>query len=112
MKRGFAMKRIKLLALAACLLCPALGLATPRHPARPASNLHSLNRQIRQQVVQIHKDLRSGRLTRAQARTRLEALKNIRRQELEFFQANGSKEITNDQNDQLQQQLRNANNSN
>ncbi|GEM_PF-6521273 len=99
------MKKMKILALTACLLCPVLDWAGPRNPVTQNSNQHGINLQIRERMAQIRKGLKSGRLTRGQAKTEMASLKDIRRQELEYFRQNGRKEITLDQKNQLQQQL-------
>jgi hypothetical protein len=105
MKKGIKMKKLKIWAIAFCLLYPTLGLAVPRHATTPSSNLHTINVQIRKQRIQIHKGLKSGQLTKAQAKSQMTQLKNIRLQENQFFHQNGQKEITLDQKNQLQQEL-------
>ncbi len=69
------------------------------------SNIHSVNIVLRQQMRQIPKDLKAGKITKAQAQAAWENLKNVRRQELEFFKQNGQKEITPEQKTQLEQTL-------
>ena len=65
------------------------------------SNLHSVNLRLHRQMRQIQKDLRTGKITKAQAKAAWEKLKTVRRQELEYFHKNGQKEITADQKNQL-----------
>ena len=69
------------------------------------SNMHALNNEIRHRLRQIHKDLKSGKLTPDQAKAQMEKLKMARKQELVFFRQNGQKEITADQKSQLDQML-------
>ena len=51
---------------------------------------------------QVHQDLKAGKLTPEQAKAQMEKLKDLRKQELEFFRQNGQKEITADQRSQLE----------
>ena len=74
-------------------------------PLGTESNLHDLNRQLRQQMRQARLDMKSGKLSREQGKTLWEQFKFIRRQELEFFKQNGRKELTDSQKQQIQAQL-------
>jgi hypothetical protein len=56
---------------------------------------------LRQQMRQVQKDRKSGKLTEAQAKAAWENLKSIRLQELEYFKQNGQKEVTSEQKSQL-----------
>jgi hypothetical protein len=84
---------------------PATHSPAGPHGVRPRSNLHSVNLILRQQMKQIKKDRKSGKLTEDQAKAKWENLKSIRRQELEYFKQNGRKEITDDQKSQLSSAL-------
>jgi hypothetical protein len=79
---------------------PAVGSSSLQN-----SNMHAVNVQIRLQKRQIFSEVKSGKLTKAQAQAQLEKLKAVRRQELEFFRQNGQREITSGQKAQLQQML-------
>ncbi len=63
--------------------------------------MHAVNLVIRQQMRQIPKDLKAGKITKAQAQADWENLRNIRKQELEYFKQNGQKEITANQKSQI-----------
>jgi hypothetical protein len=65
------------------------------------SNVHSVNVRLRQQMRQVRKDLKAGKITKDQAKAAWEKFKGIRVQELQFFKQNGQKEITADQKNQL-----------
>ncbi len=67
--------------------------------------MRSVNAQVRAQMRQIQKDLKTGKITKEQAKAAWENLKAIRQQEKEFFHQNGQKEITADQKNQLNQIL-------
>jgi hypothetical protein len=69
------------------------------------SSVHTVNVQLRQQMRQVRMDVKSGKLTQAQAKEVWERLKNVRVQELEFFKQNGQHEVTEDQKSQLSQIL-------
>ena len=116
------MKRIFVIMFAAGFLAGAAGTSwaqnqtgTPVHHASKRgalvnssaknSNMHALNNEIRLQIRQIHQDLKAGKLTPEQAKARLEKLKDIKKQELEFFRQNGQKEITASQKSQLEKML-------
>jgi hypothetical protein len=69
------------------------------------SNVHDVNVQLRQQMEQLRKDVKSGKVSQAQARVIFGELKGVRKQELEYFRQNGQKEVTADQKTQLNQLL-------
>lgn len=79
--------------------------------AAPGSNAQSVNARVMAQKKQIKKDLKSGKMTRAQAQAAWDSLKTIKKQELEFMRQNGQKEITDDQKNQLNTQLDQTNGS-
>jgi hypothetical protein len=71
------------------------------HSPAQDSNAHSMNLVLRHQMRHISKDFKNGKITKIQAQTAWENLKNIRKQELGFFKQNGKKEITAGQKSQL-----------
>jgi hypothetical protein len=75
-----------------------------RGPAQDP-NAHSFNILLRLQMRRIPKDLKAGKITKAQAQAAWENLRAMRKQELEFFKQNGQKEITADQKNQLTETL-------
>lgn len=115
-------KMLKAWILLALAISPAFAQNKPggagrvqNHPPKPPiqalnSNLHSVNIRLRQQMRQIQRDLKAGKITKDQAKAAWEKLRSVRRQELEYFRQNGQKEITADQKGQLSSVLdRNGN---
>jgi hypothetical protein len=70
-----------------------------------SSPLHQLGVKFREDMIQIQKDEKSGKLTQAQATEYREQLKTIRKQELADMKANGTKTLTTDQESGLMSQL-------
>lgn len=66
---------------------------------------HNLNFRLRQDMMQIQKDLHSGKLTKGQADSNRAQVLAIRKQELADMKANGNHQLTADQQTQLGQQL-------
>jgi hypothetical protein len=66
---------------------------------------HTFNVQLRKSMNEINKDTKLGKLTKTQALTAREQIRNIRIQELQFFKENGSKQLTSVQLTQLNQSL-------
>jgi len=115
------MKRLMLFMLVTFWLGTHLGLAQTKklhwkgavnspnpaetHASVQNSNMHWVNSQIRNKMRNLHKDLKSGKINKDQAKVERDKLKAIRKQELEFFRQNGQKEITADQKNQLSQSL-------
>ncbi len=64
--------------------------------------MHGVNLQLRAQMRQIQKNLKAGKITKAQAQAARENLRNVRKQELEFLRQGNQKDITTDQKSQLQ----------
>lgn len=92
--------------------------AKPVYSAEPAtaqglrtslknSKMHTFNDKLRKQMWLIQKDLKSGKITKEQAGTAQQKLKAIKKKELEFFRQNGTKELTDDQKNQLTTELEN-----
>jgi hypothetical protein len=73
-------------------------------------NAHAVNLEIFKQMKQVRTDLKDGKLSKEQAKAEMVNIKSTRRQELEFFQQNGGKKLTDSQKAQVEQML--AKNSN
>ena len=79
----------------------------------PGTPLHALNERLRADMMQIQKDLKAGKLTKAQADSLKAQVKAIRKQELADFKANGNgstgspqgRQLTADQISALNQEL-------
>lgn len=83
---------------------PVVGVqVSPGGKADP--NTHDFNLLLRKQMRQVHQDYTSGKLSKDQAQARLVSLKSARLKELEFFQQNGDKKLSDAQKSQLQQML-------
>ncbi len=74
-------------------------------------NTHVINLEIFKQMRQVRTDLKSGKLSKEQAKTEMVNIKSIRRQELEYFQQNGGKKLTDSQKNQVEQMLTKNSNS-
>ena len=95
---------------------PAVSAVASQPLGNPA--IHNVNLRLRQDMMQIQKDLHAGKLTKAQATTLQAKVKAIRSQELGFMKSNGNpssgssnpsgrsgKQLTDDQTAQLNQSL-------
>jgi hypothetical protein len=78
------------------------------HPSAPTHNLHV---RLRQELSQIQKDLKSGKLTSAQAASLRQSARAVRVQELQMRKQNGSYQLTSEQISQLNSQLDKINSS-
>jgi hypothetical protein len=76
-------------------------------PTNPKANtpLHQLGMKFREDMILIQKDVKSGKLTQAQANEYRNQLKAIRKQQLADMKANGTKSLTTDQETTLMSQL-------
>jgi hypothetical protein len=76
-------------------------------PTSPSANtpLHQLGVKFRTDMIQIQKDVKSGKLTQAQATEYRNQLKVIRKQELADMKTNGTKTLTTEQESGLVSQL-------
>ncbi len=76
-------------------------------PTSPSANtpLHQLGLKFREDMIQIQKDVKSGKLTQTQATEYRNQLKAIRKQELADVKANGTKTLTADQESGLVTQM-------
>ena len=61
--------------------------------------------KFREDMIQIQKDVKSGKLTQAQATEYRNQLKAIRKQELADMKTNGTKTLTADQESTLMSQI-------
>lgn len=64
-----------------------------------------VNIRLRQQNIQISRDLKAGNLTKDQAKTLKSQVEAIRKQEVADLKQNGTKTLTDDQVNQLNQKL-------
>lgn len=64
-----------------------------------------VNIRLRQQNIQIRRDLKAGKLTKDQAKTLKGQVEAIRKAEIADLKQNGTKTLTDDQVNQLNQQL-------
>ncbi len=71
-------------------------------PVTAKSPTEKLQIRMRQQNIQIQRDEKAEKLTKAQAKAQVEA---IRQQEIADLKQNGTKTLTDDQVNQLNQQL-------
>jgi len=71
----------------------------------PGSAIHAFNERLRADMMQINKDLKAGKLTKAQAESARAQVKSIRKQELVDFKTNGKPQLTADQASALNSQL-------
>ena len=61
--------------------------------------------RLRQQNIQIARDVKAGKLTKDQAKTLKSQVEAIRKAEIADLKQNGTKNLTDDQVNQLNQQL-------
>lgn len=102
---------MKILMLAfALILVQDMAFAAPR-PTPVSGHLiaktpmDKLTTRIRQQNIQISRDLKAGKLTKDQAKALRDQVEAIRKQEIADLKQNGTKTLTDDQVNQLNQQL-------
>ncbi len=83
-----------------------LGLS-PSWAATPITRtpMEKLNTRLRQQNIQIQRDEKAGKLTKAQAKTFKAQVEAVRQKEIANLKQNGTKTLTDDQVNQLNQQL-------
>jgi hypothetical protein len=97
--------------LAVVSLSWAAGTATPsmsKAPvvaAKPMSPVHLLSQKAWHQMVQVQRDVKAGKLTKAQAEALKGQVKSARQQELAFLKQNGNHQLTNGQFTQVDGQL-------
>lgn len=76
------------------------GVSTPTKTA-----MDKLTIRLRQQNIQIQRDLRAGKLTKDQAKSLKAQVETIRKQEIADLKQSGTKYLTDAQVNQLNQQL-------
>ena len=78
---------------------------TPVNIQIKRSPIDKVTIRLRQQNIQIQRDLRLGKLTKDQAKALKAQVETIRKQEITFLKQNGTKTLTDAQVTQLNQQL-------
>lgn len=92
---------MRLLFVLSVILVQSVALA-----ASPAKTpMDKLTIRLRQQNIQISRDEKAGKLTKAQAKALKGQVEAIRKAEIADLKANGTKTLTDDQVNQLNQQL-------
>ncbi len=82
-----------------------LRTVNPQGANLQAPNMHAIGLRMRDQKRQLAKAMRSGKLSKEQAKAVFQKLKEARKKELDFFHQNNSKEISADQKAQLDKML-------
>lgn len=104
MKKILAISAVALLAGMSGISLAANTSPTPTGP-NASSPLHQLGVKFREDMMQIQKDVKSGKLTATQATSLREQIKTIRKQELADMKGNGTKTLTADQESGLVTQM-------
>lgn len=86
-------------------LMMAQGVAFGAGTVAPKTPMEKLTIRLRQQNIQVQRDEKAGKLTAAQAKGLKGQVEAIRQQEIADLKQNGTKTLTNDQVNQLNQQL-------
>jgi ribosome recycling factor len=94
----------RLLFILALLLTQSLAFAAGV-PVTAKSPAEKLQIRMRQQNIQIQRDEKAGKLTKAQAKALKAQVEAIRKAEIADIKQNGTKTLTDDQVNQLNQQL-------
>lgn len=103
------MKRLKIILVLALL--PAIAFAAPVSQPTPVNThiqstpMDKLTIRLRQQNIQIQRDLKAGKLTKDQAKTLKGQVETIRKAEIADLKQNGTKTLTDAQIASLNQQL-------
>jgi ribosome recycling factor len=71
----------------------------------PKTPMEKLTIRLRQQNIQVQRDEKAGKLTKAQAKALKAQVEAIRKAEIADLKQNGTKTLTDDQVNQLNQQL-------
>jgi len=71
----------------------------------PKTPMEKLQIRFRQQNIQIHRDLRAGKLTKVQAKALTAQIETVRQTEINDLKLNGTKTLTDAQLAQLNAQL-------
>ena len=97
-----------MIGMAMIFLIGATGLAFAQanaaHNAKNP-NAHALHKRFRLQERQIAKDLKSGKITQAQANAKRDNLRAVHEKEVKFKHQNGSHELTDDQAKKLNAEM-------
>jgi len=104
MKKILAVSAVVLLVGMSGISWAANASPTPTNP-KANTPLHQLGVKFREDMIQIQKDVKSGKLTQAQATEYRNQLKTIRKQELADMKTNGTKTLTADQESGLVSQM-------
>lgn len=94
------MKRLSLILVLVLAQGVAFGAGAPTR-----TPMEKLTIRLRQQNIQISRDLKAGKLTKDQAKTLRSQVEAIRKAEIADLKQNGTKTLTDDQVNQLNQQL-------
>lgn len=87
------------------ILVMAQGVAFGAGTVTPKTSMEKLTIRLRNQNIQISRDLKAGKLTKDQAKALKGQVEAIRKQEIADLKQNGTKTLTDDQANQLNQQL-------
>jgi uncharacterized protein involved in exopolysaccharide biosynthesis len=79
--------------------------------ASPKTPMEKLQTRFRQQNIQIHRDVKAGKLTKDQAKAIKAQLETVRQAEIADLKQNGTKTLTDAQVAQLNEQLNNLSKS-
>ena len=100
------MKRLVFILLLVQGVALGAGMPTPTAPkVLPNNPMNRLTIRLRQQNIQIQREVKAGKLTKAQAKTLKGQVDAIRKQESADLKANGTKTLTDAQVAQLNDQL-------
>lgn len=83
----------------------AQGVAYGAGATTPKTPMEKLTIRLRQQNIQIQRDVKAGKLTKDQAKTLKGQVEAIRKQEVADLKTNGTKTLTDSQVAQLNEQL-------
>jgi hypothetical protein len=87
------------------VLVMAQGVAFGAGMVAPKTPMEKLTIRLRQQNIQIQRDVKMGKLTKDQAKALKGQVEAIRKAEIADLKQNGTKTLTDDQVNQLNQQL-------
>lgn len=99
------MKRLALFLVTIFICSTGFALAAPSTPATTPPLVHAINQRVKTQMQLTQSGVKSGKLTKDQARSVRVSVKSVRLQEFTFFKQNKSHTLTTDQINQLNQAL-------
>ncbi|HEY5039178.1 MAG TPA: hypothetical protein VIJ93_08925 [bacterium] len=102
------MKLPALFVVLAFICSTGFTLAAPTSSSNPSvtnPQVHQINMRLRAQMRLVQQGFKSGKLTKDQAASLRTDLKSVRQQEMAFFKQNGKKDLTTNQQTQLDQAL-------